>query len=231
KHTHSHTLKPSLQLQLDAVSGASCIIQSNPERKKICIMGLASQYVVMCVWSAVCVRPQDPPLLNSTSPPCFIMMGDNPYTKCDVDTNPKSSSAVTRSDPSTVSTINPTSTTMESSTAKPKPATVTPTVHPSPNSPDETKFTTKTPTLSPMIVDESVHKDLEDGGNKTGSPNCASVWMGVHTEVFLLGVCGVLMLIMVTLSFCLYKQCKKQPVENLHLTRLISIPNPAFYNP
>ncbi|XP_039509411.1 uncharacterized protein LOC120464127 isoform X2 [Pimephales promelas] len=197
-------------------------------RTMICMMGLASQYAVMCVWSAVYVRPQDPPSLNphSHTPQCF-MIGDGPYFKY-YDTNPKSSTAVPKSDPTPV--INPTSTPVESSTKKPKPDTITPTVHQPSNSPDETKFTTEIPTQSPTIVDETVHKNQEDGQNNTGCPTCASDCMGIHT-VFLLAVCGVLMLILVTLSFCLYKQCKKQPVENLHLTRLISIPNPAFINP
>jgi len=144
----------------------------------------------------------------------------------DYDTNPKSSTAVPKSDPTTVINQTP----VESSTTKPKPDTITPTVHQPSNSPDETKFTTENPTQSPTIVDETVHKNQEDGQNNTGCPTCASDCMGIHT-VFLLAVCGVLMLILVTLSFCLYKQCKKQPVENLHLTRLISIPNPAFINP
>lgn len=49
-------------------------------------MSLASHYVVMFFWSAVCVRPQDPLLLNPTnaaSTPCkFIQPGDLPHTKC-----------------------------------------------------------------------------------------------------------------------------------------------------
>lgn len=71
-------------------------------------------------------------------------------------------------------------------------------------------------------------------GAGSSGPKCDSVWMGLSTEVYLyslLAVCGVLMVIVATLSFCLYKQCKKTPVENPHLTRLISIPNPAFFSP
>ncbi|ROI68670.1 hypothetical protein DPX16_2150 [Anabarilius grahami] len=146
------------------------------------------------------------------------------------------SSAVTEPAPTTVFTtvINPTSTTMDSSTTASKPATITPTVHPSPHSTEETKFTTKTPTQSPMIMSETVLKNHSEGQNTTESTTCASVRMGVNTELYLhslLVVCGVLMVIMATLSLCLYKQCKKQPVENPNLTRLISIPNPAFSNP
>ncbi|XP_048046260.1 uncharacterized protein LOC125268244 [Megalobrama amblycephala] len=217
-------------------------LYKNLRQKKICTMHLVSHYVVMFFWSAVCVRPQDP--TNAASPPCkFIQPRDVPYTKCvmDVyygskDTISMPSIAVTDPVPTTVFTTvnNPTSTTMESSTTAPKPATITPTVHPSPNSKEETKFTTKTPTQSPMIVGETVLKNHSDRQNTTESTTCASVRMCVNTELYLHGllvVCGVLMAIMATLSFCLYKQCKKQPVENPNLTRLISIPNPAFSNP
>ncbi|KAL1257424.1 hypothetical protein QQF64_010668 [Cirrhinus molitorella] len=72
--------------------------------------------------------------------------------------------------------------------------------------------------------------------NRAGSsgPKCVSVRIGLNTEAYLyslLAVCCVLTATVLVLSFCLYKQCKKTPVENPHLTRLISIPNPAFFNP
>lgn len=89
--------------------------------------------------------------------------------------------------------------------------------------------------ISDLEADRTYHICLQavNGAGSSG-PECASVWMGLNTQVFfytLLVVCGVLMLIVATLSFCLYKQCKKATVENPHLTRLISIPNPAFFNP
>ncbi|XP_016139558.1 leucine-rich repeat neuronal protein 4 [Sinocyclocheilus grahami] len=89
--------------------------------------------------------------------------------------------------------------------------------------------------ISDLEVDSIYHICLQavNGAGSSG-PKCASVRMGLNTEVYLyslLVVCGVLMLIVASLSFCLYKQCKKAPVENPHLTRLISIPNPAFFNP
>ncbi|KAI2654080.1 LRRN4 C-terminal-like protein [Labeo rohita] len=88
--------------------------------------------------------------------------------------------------------------------------------------------------ISNLTADHIYHICVQ-AVNRAGSsgPKCASVRMGLNTQVFLyslLAVCGVLMLTVIVLSVCLYKQCKKLPVENPHLTRLISIPNPAFFN-
>lgn len=89
--------------------------------------------------------------------------------------------------------------------------------------------------ISDLMADHIYHICVQAvNGAGSSSPKCVSVWMGLNTEVYLyslLAVCGVLMVIVAALSFCLYKQCKKTPVENPHLTRLISISNPAFFNP
>lgn len=88
--------------------------------------------------------------------------------------------------------------------------------------------------ISDLTADHIYHICVQ-AVNSTGSsgPKCVSVWMGLNTEVYLyslVALCGVLMVTVATLSSCLYKQCKKTP-ENPHLTRLISIHNPAFFNP
>ncbi len=88
--------------------------------------------------------------------------------------------------------------------------------------------------ISDLTADYIYHICVQamNGAGSSG-PKCVSVWMGLNTEVYLyslVALCGVLMVTVATLSFCLYKQCKKTP-ENPHLTRLISIPNPAFFNP
>ncbi len=89
--------------------------------------------------------------------------------------------------------------------------------------------------ISDLTADHIYHICVQamNGAGSSG-PKCVSVWMGLNTEVYLyslVALCGVLMVTVATLSFCLYKQCKKTPEENPHLTRLISIPNPAFFNP
>ncbi|KAA0711643.1 hypothetical protein E1301_Tti019498 [Triplophysa tibetana] len=70
-------------------------------------------------------------------------------------------------------------------------------------------------------------------GRMASAPKCTSVVMDTDTElhVFVLVVmCVLLTLTVITQTFCLIKLFRKQPAENPHLTRLISIPNPAFNN-
>lgn len=71
-------------------------------------------------------------------------------------------------------------------------------------------------------------------GRKASAPKCTSVVMDTDTELHvyvLIVMCVILTLTVITQTFCLIKLCRKQPAENPHLSRLISIPNPAFYNP
>ncbi|XP_057199097.1 uncharacterized protein LOC130559835 [Triplophysa rosa] len=71
-------------------------------------------------------------------------------------------------------------------------------------------------------------------GRNSSAPKCTSVEMDTNAELrvhVLIVKCVILTLTVITQTFCLIKLCRKQPAENPHLTRLISIPNPAFYNP